>query len=62
MAEATPMGEESIVIDSAPTIEPTAESSEAPKMDDGKLMEQMTKAAKQSTSYIHHLRGAYADC
>lgn len=62
MAEATPMEEESIVIDSAPTIEPTAESSEAPKMDDGKLMEQMTKAAKQSTSYIHNLRGAYADC
>jgi len=53
MAEATPI-EESIVIDSAPTIEPTAESSEAPKMDDGKLMEQMTKAAKQSTSYISY--------
>lgn len=52
MAEATPMEEESIVIDSAPTIEPTAESSEAPKMDDGKLMEQMTKAAKQIEFYF----------
>ena len=53
MAEATPI-EESIVIDSAPTTEPTAESSEAPKMDDGKLIEQMTKAAKQSTFYISY--------
>ena len=53
MAEATPI-EESIVIDSAPTTEPTAESSEVPKMDDGKLIEQMTKAAKQSTSYISY--------
>lgn len=51
MAEAAPI-EESIVIDSAPTIEPTAESSEAPKMDDGKLMEQMTKAAKQIEFYF----------
>lgn len=51
MAEATPI-EESIVIDSAPTTEPTAESSEAPKMDDGKLMEQMTKAAKQIEFYF----------